>query len=251
MNRLLLPSALLLTCIAGLTATRVFVGAADVIPEDMCRNRVHHELERVLDQYRAHLFGSKKATEGSSYIPRTGGTVDEEFQGIFETRGRLTSELVDPLVESYRVLRCQAHAVCDTMQLSFLRSPTNPLANLTIEQLGCEDIPTTSYSECIFGGENIEESQPQPTVTGLLRECDALVQETLVMEQAALRLAVGYDSGYRSMLQFAGMTDQLLQNLPDKALPTMTQTVNLLGKLHQIPCFIGQCDAPNTSALNP
>jgi len=247
----LLLAGFVLSALAGVASIRSLATAQEVTREDACRNRVHYELTTAFDEYRAHLFGGIGAIEGSDIIPRTGGSVDREVTGIFETRGRLTSELVEPIVESTRVLRCRARAICAVMRESFRVPESEGIKDIVITNLGCEDIEGSTFSECRITADAPIEAGLQTTELSLLRECHALVLESLAMEDAALRLAVGYDSGYRSLLQFSGMTSWMLQDLPNHAIPEMTKTINLLGKLHQIPCFTGQCDAPNVDALAP
>jgi hypothetical protein len=62
---------------------------------------------------------------------------------------------------------------------------------------------------------------------------------------------VAYDSGYRSLLQLSGMVDWMLEGFPTETVKAVSDMVNMLGKLHQIPCFIGQCDNPDTESLKP
>ncbi len=107
------------------------------------------------------------------------------------------------------------------------------------------------YNECYFAGTPNENAKLQSEATGVVRNCQQLADETLQAERAVLRLAVAYDSGYRALLQLAGMVDWMLQGFPTEVVKAISVMVNMLGKLHQIPCFIGQCDNPNTDDLTP
>lgn len=245
-NRLLLSLALVFA-LATSAVVAVRVETVDLTPQEVCRNRVHHEMREVLDDYRAHVFGTTPALSGGEHVPRTGGDVDESVVGILETEGRLTSELIEPLVESYRVLRCRAESVCGFMTLSFQELG----GDVTVHDFGCPEYTGSRYSECYFAGDTGTNLATADVPLILQQECADLVGATLQAEQAVLKLAVNYDSGYRSLLQFAGMTDWMMQGLPDRALETTRTTVNLFGKLYQIPCFIGQCDMPDTTSLSP
>ena len=62
--------------------------------------------------------------------------------------------------------------------------------------------------------------------------CQDLTTQTLAGERAILRLAVAYDSGYRSLLQLAGMVDWMLQGFPTETVKAISDMVNMLGKLY-------------------
>jgi hypothetical protein len=167
--------------------------------------------------------------------------------GILETKERLTSELVAPLVESYRVLRCRSMTVCQTM----LDSLQTKGGNTKVQPLGCTLQTVKRYDECALAGGGSSSSSASEAGEGRLEEadqlqayCEEMVSDTLQFEQAALRLAVAYDAGYRSMFQLAGMMDWMQQDIALSTLEPIRNMVGLLGKLHQIPCFAGQCDVP-------
>ncbi len=205
-----------------------------------CRNRMFKELAAVHDEYRSVIFGSIQDKDGNVVV-KGGGSGTVVRQGILEERGRLTSELVAPIMESYRAYRCRSLAVCKVLQESF--SHTNMKEAVQVHTLGCQPQEIEPYEECFFGtAKNAKARLPQSDVQALGTECDVLVQDTLTMERAVLRTAVAYDSGYRGLLQFSGMMNMLLDATARFAFPPLRDMINLLGKLHQIPCYIGQCD---------
>ena len=206
-----------------------------------CRNRVVDEMSKVHDEYRAHIFGARKNRNGDFEV-LTGGLASQTGTGIMETKARLTSELVWPAVESYRILRCKTGAICFAMKDSFFADQD---AQLTIRQLGCTDETITSYPECAFADAGLMQS-PADDLTS---ECQTLNDTSLDMERAVLHLAFAYDSGYRSILQLAGMIEWFQGDFPDTVLGPIRDMVGMLGKLHEIPCFIGQCDHPDTTTL--
>lgn len=204
---------------------------------------------KIHDEWRSRLFGSRRDTDGT-IIALTGGEVDEVRKGIFETKGRLTSEFIEPIMESYRVYRCRTLSVCEIAAKSFDIDG----GNFDLKLLGCEERTVERYPECYFAGEDMAvggSGRPQAAITGTLQRCEQLATETLAGERAVLRLAVAYDAGYRSLLQLAGMVDWMLEGFPTETIKAISDMVNMLGKLHQIPCFIGQCDNPNTDDLTP
>lgn len=206
----------------------------------LCRSRMMGELSAVHDDYRSVIFGSFKDKNGNVLV-KGGGSGTVLRQGILEEKGRLTSELVAPIVESYRAYRCRSLAVCKVMQESFGRMSLK--APIQVQTLGCDFEDIDPYEECFFGtGVASKASLPQSDVQALANECDVLVQDTLNMERSVLRTAVAYDSGYRSLLQFSGMMSTILARIPNFAFSPLREMMKYLGKLHQIPCYIGQCD---------
>jgi hypothetical protein len=250
-KRLLLLFGSLTILVTGVAYLRGTVGAQNntIPPEQTCRDRIQLELTGIVYDYRAHIFGSRDALSSDISIPITGGfSFREPIEGILETRGRLTSELVAPLVESYRGLRCRALSVCSVMEQSFDELG----GDVTFAELGCPEVTVPRFDECNFraGTDTVADDEGQSATVTMLTECNQLVESTLQMERAILELAVTYDAGYRSNMQLAGMHDKMMQSLSKDALTTTAGTVNILGKLHQIPCFIGQCDAPDTASLS-
>ncbi len=223
--------------------------------ENTCFTRIASEMVEVHDEWRARLFGSRRDL-GSARNPTrknialTGGEVEEVWTGIFETKGRLTSELIEPVVESYRVYRCRTLAVCEIAARSFEVDG----GNFDLKVLGCAEANVERYEQCYFAGEGSTTTgtgRQQDAATQTLQRCQKIATETLAAERAVVRLAVAYDAGYRSLLQLAGMVDWMLEGFPTGTVKAISDMVNMLGKLHQIPCFIGQCDNPNTDDLTP
>jgi hypothetical protein len=210
---------------------------------DTCRDRIVNEMSSAHDEFRSYVFGSRVDTDGN-FTVLTGGQADGERKGILETKERLTSELVPPLVESYRVLRCHSLMVCEVLRQSLGVQG----GGVTVRPLGCGERTFERFGECYLAG--------TPSVGGyanagsgldassLAAYCQQLVEDSLRFERATLQLAVGYDSGYRAMLQLSGMMDWIQADLPAVILQPLRDMMGLLGKLHQIPCFIGQCDYP-------
>ena len=215
------------------------VASAQVVPTvDTCRAKIGDEFAKIRDEYRAHIFGSREGAPGGFTVV-SGGYAKLAIKGIIETKGRMSSELVYPLVKSYRALSCKMLEVCKAVSGSLYTSD----AMLTVDVLGCEPATVPRFSECSLVSSDSISNSYESAIT-IQSECDVLVQDTLAAERAALKAAVAYDSGYRSLLQFSGMMDWMQDHLSEQALKPLRDMINLLGKLHQIPCFIGQCDNP-------
>lgn len=231
-----LSAILLITAMLSVSAPTAYAGDTQA-----CYGKMVSEMVAVHDEWRAHLFGSRRGTDGTVTV-LTGGEAEREQTGIFETKGRLTSELTLPLVESYRVYRCRTLAVCQIAANSI----NIDSGAFNVKLLGCAEMNVERYPECYFAGGTL-----QSEATDVLGQCQKLATETLASERAILQMAVAYDSGYRSLLQFAGIMDWMLQGFPTGTIRVIADMVSMLGKLHQIPCFIGQCDNPNTAELTP
>jgi len=224
------------------------VGLSQDPPEpspQQCSDRMQSELTNVHDTYRSVLFGSRKTASGSFEV-LTGGFTDQERKGIFETKRRLTSELVSPIIESYRVYRCRSLGVCALVTDSFLQKG----GDADIHLLGCRSVTAPRFEQCYFGSDETRAGSPAE-LTSLVNQCQTILEQTFKTEESVLRLAVAYDAGYRSLLQMAGMMDWMLEGFPTAALKAVSSMVNLLGKLTQIPCYIGQCDNPRSDYLKP
>lgn len=238
-----------ITCALVLLALPLSADAQVVRDENTCFTRIASDMVKIHDEWRSRLFGSRRGTDGT-IIALTGGEVDEVRQGIFETKGRMTSEFIEPIMESYRVYRCRTLAVCEIAANSFNVDG----GDVDLKILGCAERTIERYGECYFAGVADTTSgsgKQQDAATNTLQRCQQLVDETLAGERAVIRLAVAYDAGYRSLLQLAGMVDWMLEGFPTETVKAISDMVNMLGKLHQIPCFIGQCDHPDTDSLTP
>lgn len=213
--------------------------------ELLCKARVEAALLREHDIYRSHLFGSRLDNDGK-IMSKTGGEVDKVRKGIFETRRRLTSEFINPAVEAYRAYRCRNLMICRNMALSF-NDPGDAPGDLTrmVRILGCEPQRMTAYEECRFGVAGSQED-----VTRMTDYCLQTVNDTLAFERDALKLAAAYDAGYRALLQFSGMVDWMMKDMPTRNFMPLRGMVNMLGKLYQIPCFTSQCDLPDNKDLD-
>lgn len=210
-----------------------------------CTDVLRNDLTQVHDTYRSYLFGSREVP-GGKFEVLTGGYTDAARTGIFETKRRLTSELVAPLIEAYRVYRCRSLDVCAVVSQSF----TQKGGDVDIHLLGCAPVTVPRYLQCYISSDG-DSPGIQSALTEVVRECQTSMEQTLNAEESVLKLAVAYDAGYRSLLQMAGMMDWMLEGFPTAALKAVSEMVNMLGKLHQIPCFIGQCDNPRSDYLKP
>ncbi len=237
----ILPSLILLPITIFSVITLLPSEDVPAASETLCREQLFIALQDEFDGYRRVVFGSTGAalTNSGGTVLKTGGTMFKgDLAGIFETKNRLTSELIEPLTESYRTLRCRSLSVCETLERSI--GAGGSANNVTVQTLGCEPIERPLFSEC-----GLADGSPQANIAELVSFCRTAVTEGLEYERTALKTAVAYDSSYRSLLQFTGMFDAFLKEAPVSTFTALRQMAGLLGKLHQIPCFSGHCDLPS------
>jgi len=236
----------------------------------------HRGMSKELRLYRSYLFGKRNAedakvndvrydedgwawlktdTRGTPWInshPDNQGlewsndTMDENdehtdsipIKGIFETKRVLTSELIPYLLQSIRAFECRLDTLCRVAILSVSKSGEDPVELPGgLQELGCirfEDLE--SYPECHLEYPVIDEADAATY-------CTAMADQLLRREVELLKLAVEYDAGYRSLLQFAGNFDIFLREMRWPLAGTLRQAVQLIGQLERIPCFLSSCDA--------
>ncbi len=270
-------AVVLSSCLGSGTAGEQRTGLQEGFETHACTRRIVSELSTVRDEYRSHVYGSREQKDEDEAEVLVGGTVPQSQTGIFMTKRRMASELVWPLVESYRTLRCDMLSVCSAMEnvlymkakpvqsssndsdssatssvgsslTSSISSSVPSVIKSTVRVLGCKPVKIAEYDQCMFAGEHA-----QGDALIMKNSCAQLVKDTLEFERAALRLSVAYDANYRSLLQTSGMLDWMIYNSSvdngKGTFLTIRRMINLLGKLHQIPCFSGQCDSVSPTDL--
>lgn len=261
--------ALLLFCIPQST----FAGTTDE-----CRNRTNREIGREQRLYRAYLYGKPTAEDASigsvrydkdgwawikaddSSTPWRNSHPDNQglkwsstlmdqydehadvlpIRGIFETKRMMTSELIPYLLQSIRAFECRLRALCEVARYSEIQSGEDPVDMGNVQPLGCieyEDLQT--WPECHF-------ADPSEGIIDQLDSrsyCSEVSLQLIRREVELLKLAVEYDAGFRTLLQFAGNFDIFLEEMRWPLTGTVRQAVQLMGQLERIPCFLSSCDA--------
>jgi hypothetical protein len=158
-------------------------------------------------------------------------------EGIFQTRRRLSTELVPHLTQSLRSFRCRLDQLCTLFEQS--QGITEDGAqDVTVEALGCVPVETQSIREChlAYGESAVHQS-------GRLREyCAAMTTSLFEREVDILKLTIEYDASYRSVLQITGMTRAFLESFRGTVLGSIRSAANMVMSLGRLPCFISSCD---------
>ncbi|TSC58596.1 MAG: hypothetical protein Greene041619_470 [Candidatus Peregrinibacteria bacterium Greene0416_19] len=175
-------------------------------------------------------------------------------RGIFETRGALTSELVPHLTQSYRAFQCRLAAICIAAERAQSLDPQivmiSGIAYYEVTVPGCVAARVPAPTSCFL---NALGSTAGPPGAGtqfataadqvIARTyCPASMAELAGREAELLKLATGYDAAYRTLLQFAGMTDVFLGAFRTDLLTPLRQALPLVGQLARIPCFLAECN---------
>jgi hypothetical protein len=221
-------------------------------------------------QYRYVLFGQHPASQehvnalridrngklwlkgGDNVWGEAGGLVADDGEidamsrfpnraGLLEAKGKLTSELIPDMVQSYRGFTCAVEAVCNavTLNQSQITARTRPDGLMAIETPGCNAIllPADSMQSCTsLQGKDVA------IKTWAESFCQPAARAVLQREAELLKMTVSYDAAYRSLLQFMGSFDGFTGRFEDDLLKPLEQTVSIAGQLSRIPCFLAQCN---------
>ncbi len=171
-------------------------------------------------------------------------------EGIVATRGVLTSQLIEPLTQSYRALSCRTRMVCGALAASLRGDQPGADGRLKISSPGCQDLYVVPLDQCRFdnavGTENPASADPQ--AIDLFDEdvvhttCYPLQEEVLAHEGEVIRLTATYHSHYTWLLQFAGAFDVFLDGFHGDILSPLEDALSLVGTLARIPCFVASCN---------
>jgi hypothetical protein len=183
-------------------------------------------------------FGPKKAGNDGDIDAKTErDPLDKDKSparaGIFAQKKVLTSDLLPPLIQSYRAFGCRIEAVCEAARKSL--TGTDPMK---IETVGCRPFENVKpLASC-----NKNKNSDTFSESAVRTYCDAVAPELFAHEGELLKLSVSYDASYRSLLQFAGGFDAFLKDFQTTLFSPLSDSMSLLGQLQRIPCFAAQCN---------
>lgn len=159
-------------------------------------------------------------------------------RGILSTRTHLTSELLPPVLQSMRALRCRLRSVCTgAMQSIGLPKGSTVLEGSTY---GC--IPYTEMGIGVLPNCRLASATDNLAIAQVQKSCEEAFQALYKREERVLELLVSYDAAQRTLLQFAGGFQSFLDRFDATLLTPFRQVTQLLGQLSRVPCFLSQCD---------
>lgn len=159
--------------------------------------------------------------------------------GIFETKRMTTSELIPHLLQAVNILRCRLAVVCEMVRSS-LPLEDEDYQSIKVSPRGCYQPGfSASLPMCHLqqGGTGSTVSHQIDNVS----HCNEIADQVIRHETDILKMLVEYDAAYRSMLQLAGDLDLFLQELRWPLTNGLRDTVQLVGTLERIPCFVSSC----------
>ena len=188
-----------------------------------------------VDEWRSVSEGYENVTWYNPIVDSQGDIAPRK--GIFETRRRLSSELVPHITQAYRTFECRIEGICRLLELSESKDNHTP-QNVTVDIFGCRDIPAGTFTACHL------QTNPTPLSTqGNLRQyCQTMVETLREREVQVTKLVMEYDAGYRSVLQLSGILRSFLGEMRGTVLGSLRSAANLIASFSRIPCFIGSCD---------
>ena len=241
--------------------------AQNSVNAEACLADVNLWLAREHRFYRAVLIGQIKAEDAplgairysfegdvwtktesdawKTYAPGYEATTWTDFQmeemaefpprrGYVEMRKALTSELIPPLLQNLRALRCRIRAVCELMEASQAENASDPI---TVHVDGCLDTTFPRIQSCGFGGQSLRFDQE------LVKDaCPNTIDALFQRETTMLRTLVAYDASYRTLLQLSGIMEKFIYDFQFSLISPLWDTTRVLLELDRIPCFISQCD---------
>lgn len=163
-------------------------------------------------------------------------------RGIFETRNAATSELLPPLLQSVRALRCNLEAICESAAIARGGGMEKLLKDgkLPVTTLGCRELLVEPLRACVSQTEKTGTDDVALTAF-VATYCRPTADDLLAREMELTKLLVSYDASYRSLLQFAGTFDRFASEFQETLFSPIRQAVSLLNALQRIPCFAPQC----------
>lgn len=180
---------------------------------------------------------------------------DPSHPGIFESQKATTSDLIPPLLQSFRAYQCRLAAVCEAARKA-LSTPASDQSSSdesssdesssdesssdanTISIPGCEDIDVAPLTSC----------QPTPLFTltdtaTLNTYCAPLLTKLTTYDESQLLYLIHYDAASRSLRQFAGYLEPFLRLVHFPIQTPVRQASQFLQNWSRIPCFEPYCSA--------
>ncbi|MFH0769769.1 MAG: hypothetical protein V1926_00135 [Candidatus Peregrinibacteria bacterium] len=158
-------------------------------------------------------------------------------KGILETKHVLTSDLLPLLLQSFRSLQCRMNMTCELARLSHGLKATKPPSLVTLHTEGCIEAKWQSLAACQFALKD-----ETTDMTEISAWCQTTTQEVLAQEQEVLRFLTEYDASYRSLLQFAGIFDEFLEEYRWTVTGNIRSAASIIGWLGRTPCFLSSCE---------
>ncbi|MBU0766278.1 hypothetical protein KKF55_00625 [Patescibacteria group bacterium] len=161
--------------------------------------------------------------------------------GILDVKRTMTSELIPYLTQAFRAFTCRVDMVCYRIEESTKKHSGSGSVELPNRVGGCIRVDSEEWNsipECQFAGKAGGSQDTADSVQYCQKVGDSLVQR----ENEILKMIVEYDAAYRSLLQFAGVFDEFLQEFRWTITGSIRKAASIIGSLGRIPCFVSSCE---------
>jgi len=157
--------------------------------------------------------------------------------GVLETQQATTSDLLPPILQSFRAFQCRIAAVCKAASQAFVAEGTDPI---TVSVPGCIDQEIPSLTSC----------RPSPTTTFMdtimlhanaITFCQPIGEAMVSYQQAQLPFITHLDGAHRTLRQFAGYVEPLMSAASFPFLTPIQEAANFLKQWTRVPCFLPLC----------
>lgn len=160
-----------------------------------------------------------------------------EQKGLLQTQQALTSDLLPPLLQSFRALQCRTASLCQAARLAVAPTGGAGGGNIRVAVPGCEEIEVPPLPNCIASPLMSYEDPME-----LPRFCAAARDELVQFEEGNLLSLGHYDASHRTLRQFAGYLEPFLQFVSFPFVAPLRQVTSFLGQWSaEVPCFLPYC----------
>ncbi|MDD4319596.1 MAG: hypothetical protein PHW10_04720 [Candidatus Peribacteraceae bacterium] len=170
--------------------------------------------------------------------PDTGIDPSEGRTGILQTQRALTSDIIPPLLQSFRAFQCRALTVCEAADKA-TGSPKkdgDSASQSSLQAIGCRPMDPAPLPLC----------RPTPVWTfvdtvAMRSYCAPVAEELIRYEESLLGYLAHEDAAHRSLRQFGGNFEPILRMLDFSFLTPLDQASQFLGRFSRLPCFLPYC----------
>ena len=172
--------------------------------------------------------------------------------GLLETQRALTSDLIPSILQSFRAFQCRLHTVCELAEQSI------SLPMREEEEIGMDPDPLDiQVPGCLEFKQLPSLESCRPTyltkideIGAMRRYCLPAAQRLARYEEHLLLLIAHYDAAHRTLRQFAGYLEPLLDIVRFPFLSPIRQIGEFMNQWNRVPCFLPYCAGETGSSAS-
>jgi hypothetical protein len=158
--------------------------------------------------------------------------------GLLEAQQAVTSDLIPPLLQSFRAFQCRIAAECAGADEALRRASGDSGGPFTAEAPGCVTLPVTLPQDCIASPLFSLNAFTDPA---LRNYCGSTGDRLVRYQEQQLLMLAHYDGTHRSLRQFVGYIEPLLDVVSFPFLPPLQEAAQFLEEWNRVPCFQPFC----------